>query len=116
MVVVRLLFHLHTRVGSHNNRLLFGFAMTSFPSDEEIRLKRIADQRLRDQANQNATSDMAFLKLENPNISPEEESDTWQSLYTFHLKKLKGELPFNGDRRGRLQEVQLEPDGDHEEG
>lgn len=61
--------------------------MVSFPSDDEVRLTRIAKQ--------NANSDMTFLKLENPTISPEEESDTWRSLYTFHLKKLKGEYPFN---------------------
>lgn len=82
-------------MGSYDNRLLLGFAMTTFPSDEEIRLKRIAEQKMRETANQNATSDIAFLKVENPNMSPEEEADTWQSLYIFHLKKLKGEYSFN---------------------
>lgn len=70
--------------------------MTSFPSDEEIRLKRIAEQKMRETANQNATSDIAFLKVENPEMTPEEEADIWRSLYTFHMKKLKGEYPFNG--------------------
>lgn len=66
--------------------------MSSFPTDDEVRLSQIAKQ--------NANSDMAFLKLESPSISPEEESDTWRSLYMFHLKKLRGELPFNDSRRG----------------
>lgn len=65
--------------------------MTSFPTDEEIRLKRIAAQEMRETAEQNATSDIAFLKIENPSMSPEEEADTWRSLVTFHIKKLKGE-------------------------
>jgi hypothetical protein len=58
--------------------------MVDFPSDDQVRLHRIAKQ--------NATSDIAFLKLKSPEMSPEEESDTWRSLYTFHLKKLRGEI------------------------
>lgn len=62
--------------------------MAELFDDETIRMQRVAKQ--------NANSDIAFLKLENPGITPEEESDTWRSLFTFHLKKLKGEYPFNG--------------------
>lgn len=50
---------------------------------------------MRETAKQNADSDIEFLKVENSSMSSEEEADTWRSLYTFHLKKLKGELPFN---------------------
>lgn len=64
--------------------------MAEFFDDEITRVQRVAKQ--------NANSDIAFLKLEHPDISPEEESDTWRSLYTFHLKKLRGEYPFNDSR------------------
>lgn len=74
--------------------------MAEFFDDETIRMQRVATQ--------NANSDVAFLKLENPGISPGEESDTWRSLYTFHLKKLKGEYPFDGDQRRSIQWDELE--------
>lgn len=98
MVVVRFLFHLHDCVDRYSGRLRIGLQMTDFPTDEEIRIKRIEDQKTREIAKQNATSDVEFLKLENPSMSSEEEADTWRSLYTFHLKKLKGEYPFNGNQ------------------
>lgn len=64
--------------------------MVSFPTDEEIRIQRVAKKR--------ADEDLAEVKKRSPDISPQETHDTWLSLYSFHLKKLKGKSASNGNQ------------------
>lgn len=57
--------------------------MADFIDDETVRMHRTAKQH--------AADDIEVLKSANPLISPEEESDTWRSLYMHHLNKLRRE-------------------------
>ncbi len=69
--------------------------MVSFPTDEEIRLKRLTTAQMRLIAHQRSTDDVEFLKQKYPTMSSAEASDISRSLFIFHLKKVKGELEIN---------------------
>ena len=73
--------------------------MVSFPTDEEIRLGRLTTQQMRLVAHQRSADDVEFLKQKYPAMSSEEASDISRSLFIFHLKKVKGELEFDGNQR-----------------